>query len=109
MADKIDPKDIVGNRYGKVIIEKYLGYGLRRPDSKFREHLYLCQCSCGNTAVAPRRQILNGKRKSCGHCAYIEKENDYYRYHDINGETFIFDKCDLDLVQSHAWRVNENG
>lgn len=109
MKVKIEPQNIVGKQYGKVVIEKYLGFDYRKPGIKYREHLYLCRCSCGNTAVAQRSQILLGKRKSCGHCAFIEKEDDYYRYHTMNGKTFIFDECDLALVKAHTWRINENG
>lgn len=109
MAVRINPEDIVGNRYGKAIIEKYLGYSWKNGSKKKKDHFYLCCCDCGKKAVAPRAQILRGKRKSCGDCTRIVPENDYYRYYDINGNSFTFDALDLELVQSRRWIVNDNG
>jgi len=109
VAVRINPDDIVGNRYGKMVIEKYLGYRERSELNKRKDHFYLCRCDCGHTAVFPRAEIQRGKRKSCGDCTRIVKENDYFRYYDINGNSFTFDAMDLELVQSRRWLVNDNG
>ena len=39
----------------------------------------------------------------------IVRENDYYRYYDINGESFMFDPEDLVLVKSHIWLIDSYG
>ena len=98
-----NPDDILGRRYGKVTIEKYLG--ILPYKSGNSESSYLCKCDCGNYAVARRSQILMGKRKSCGHCFRVEQEEDYCRYTDHNGNSFIYDVADNDTVLKHSGRL----
>lgn len=109
MGVKIDPEDIVGRKFGKVIISKYLGYFPRNKGSSRKEHFYECTCACGNTAVAARGQILRGKRKTCGNCTKIIREGGHYRYFTKKGDTFIFGPEDLEFISAHRCSVNEHG
>lgn len=47
--------DKTGNRYGKLVVEKYLGNGK-----------WQCICDCGNTTIVSTVNLSTGKTKSCG-------------------------------------------
>jgi hypothetical protein len=56
--------DIMGNRYGRLEVVKYIG----------REkgmHVYSCICDCGTGIYVKRDYIISGDKKSCG-CLYLE-------------------------------------
>ncbi len=48
-------KDTVGQRFGKLVVLKELGYGR-----------VLCRCDCGNTKEISKTHLLNGDIISCG-------------------------------------------
>lgn len=54
-------KDIVGNRFGKLIV---LGDSGKR--SKGRAVVWECACDCGNTTESIAGSLRSGKKKSCG-------------------------------------------
>ena len=62
-----NPNDIIGNKYGKLTVDKYIGI---KQSGRNRNHLYECHCDCGNTGIiAFRNALLKGDKKSCG-CAH---------------------------------------
>lgn len=65
MAQKIDPADIVGNKYYKLSVCEYLG------KNKNSKHIYSCNCDCGKQTVVTRNNLMSGNTKSCG-CLYKE-------------------------------------
>lgn len=49
-----------GKRFGELeIIEA-------SPEKLWNESAYICRCSCGETTVAAKSQLLTGRKKSCG-------------------------------------------
>lgn len=58
---KIDKNDIVGNRYGKVVVVKYLYL-------KNGKHWYWIKCDCGNEKAMARGTVV--RSKSCGCMKY---------------------------------------
>jgi len=79
----INPDDIVGERFGKLVVESYVGRVLR---GKTLTHCYLCKCDCGKTNVeATRAALLKGDKKSCG-CAYKDAGNAVLE--DLTGRQF---------------------
>lgn len=52
--------DIVGNRYGRLIIKEF------SHSNKKRESMYLCLCDCGNEKIITRQHLIEGTAKSCG-------------------------------------------
>lgn len=67
--------DLIGNKFGRwtviklhSVIQRYTKKGIK--DGK--DYYYLCQCDCGNQAIVYRRNLLEGKSKSCG-CLSKEK------------------------------------
>lgn len=67
MPVAIDPSDIIGKRFGKLVVNEYVGKEMR---GKTPTHVYDCSCDCGKVHVnAGRASLLKGDKISCG-CAY---------------------------------------
>ena len=98
-----DPEDIVGMRLNRIVVLENVGTE-KIGDRTMR--MYRCRCDCGKEFVAPRLRLINGEVQSCGDCTKIIPENDYYRYVCIDGDSFIFDEEDLELVRSHRWYIS---
>lgn len=75
----IDPEDIVGKKFNKLTVIKYVGIEKKRHSSV---HKYLCQCECGNTKIVNRGNLKNGHAYSCG-CV---RKN--FNHNDIVGKHF---------------------
>jgi transcriptional regulator with XRE-family HTH domain len=56
----IDKYNLLGNRYGMLIVTKYSG--TRGANHKYWE----CKCDCGNETVARGSHLIAGNVKSCG-------------------------------------------
>lgn len=66
-------KDITGQRFGKVVVIKYIG-----------QSKWLCKCDCGNQKIIDGRRLRKGDTKSCG-CLSLEQakinfQNNYYTH-----------------------------
>lgn len=57
-------KDLIGKRYGRLIVVKKTGKKARG-----KENVYLCKCDCGNTVEVRSGLLSQGRKKSCG-CLY---------------------------------------
>lgn len=64
-----NPKDIVGEKYGRWTVISY-----SHRDDRHREKFYICQCECGNTGCVRRAHLVNGSSRSCG-CLKAEHDN----------------------------------
>lgn len=68
---RIEPSDIVGQKFERLTITKYLGFYNKNNKGR-KEHYYDVKCDCGNISnEIMRRNLKNGISKSCG-C--IQKE-----------------------------------
>ncbi|MCM1269794.1 MAG: HNH endonuclease [Ruminococcus flavefaciens] len=94
--------DIIGNRYGKLVVTSY-------SRKVKRHHKYFCKCDCGNTIEVFRDNLLNGHKISCANCWKIIKETDFYRYICSDGQDFIFSKEDYNIVSQHRWFIDSHG
>ena len=75
--------DIVGKRFGKLLVENYLGFEQR---GKYKYPVYDCKCDCGKHHVkATRSCLLSGDKKSCG-CAH--KDAASANFEDLTGKRF---------------------
>jgi hypothetical protein len=104
----MDPSDIIGRNFGRLTVLEYVGV-LQSPTENHGRSCYKCVCSCGNEVILQRNALLSGKRTTCGECHHLDQEDDHFRYTDLNGESFVFDPCDLELVKSHIWRIDAYG
>lgn len=108
-AFRADTSDIIGKRYGKLVVKKYIGY-VDTPCGKLQS-AYLCQCDCGNEVTILRHDLKANYRVSCGRCfpSYIEWEGEHFRYVCSNGSSWIFDSVDYPLVSSKQWHIDSGG
>lgn len=64
-------KDLTGERYGRLVVKKYVG------NSSDRHALWLCECDCGGKAIAASNSLKKGGVVSCG-CARAEHLKEFY-------------------------------
>ena len=69
MAEYIEPSEMIGKRYGKLVVEEFSEYS---PKKGYREKMWLCLCDCGNRIVASGRNLRAGRYVSCG-CSKNER------------------------------------
>lgn len=72
-------KDISGQRFGRLVAEKFLFY-----DDKFRDH-WMFRCDCGNKKEMAAANVKWGQIRSCG-C--LAKEIKMQRAQNITGRKF---------------------
>lgn len=104
-----DPQDIIGQKFGKLTVLECLGKLDDRPGKPL---CYKCVCECGREISVLRNSLIRGLSKSCGMCnkqpaPWISQEEDYYRYHCSDGDSFIFSPCDLDLAKAYKWFLKD--
>lgn len=64
-------KDLVGKRFGKLLVVKYIPTEERKDKRK----QYLCKCDCGKEFLARGYSLVSGRNLSCG-CYRMERYND---------------------------------
>lgn len=103
----INITDIIGKRYGKLVVSEYVGILPYGHKGKKRSH-YKCLCDCGGNRIVMRNDLTRNRTRSCGNCNIqsIVQEKDYYRCFTKNGASFIFDAVDLELVKKHIWWIS---
>ena len=80
-ASKRRMKNLIGQRFGKLIVVKSLGI--------YNHHQYwLCQCDCGNFYISYTRNLKQGWLKSCG-CLKSYGERDIEKLLDESGIPYI--------------------
>lgn len=66
---KIKSDDIVGNRFGKLLVKEYIP--ISGQNSQHEKHYYWCVCDCNphKKVRAARNSLVTGRKTSCG-CAW---------------------------------------
>ena len=83
MPGPINAFDIVGKRFGKLVVNSYVGKEVR---GKTPMHIYDCSCDCGAIHVKAGRQVLlKGDKISCG-CAHKDAGDSVLE--DLTGQIF---------------------
>lgn len=67
-------KDLVGKRFGKLVVQKYAG-------KLAGMHRWKCLCDCGNETVVGQTLLQSGKTKSCG-CLQKQVYQDNFKFID---------------------------
>lgn len=60
-ASNRELKNIVGNRYGKLLVIKEEQFILRKDNRKTR--LFLCKCDCGNEKIVRFSNLISAEKK----------------------------------------------
>lgn len=93
--------NLIGNKYGKLTVVKK-----SEEKSKNGSPKWICQCDCGNTTIVERSNLIKGNVKSCGKCHITntyDLSNEYGIGYLSNGEKFLFDKDDYELIKKYNW------
>lgn len=110
----------IGQKFGRLmVIDDAPWY--ESPSGKSRARRVLCRCDCGNEIIVKLPSLKNGKTKSCGclklDVAYAMRKK-YNKFeinqelcigHCDNGESFMCDKEDYDLIKDYYWKFDNNG
>lgn len=56
--------DLVGDRYGKLLVVAFAGIAAHRSKRSMRS--WLCQCDCGKTTTVVGQDLRQGRTSSCG-------------------------------------------
>lgn len=110
-------KDIVGNKYNKLLV---LSYAYSHNGRSF----WNCRCDCGKQCVVNGKYLRNGETKSCG-CLNLKrvqqmgkKNKKYNQTQQIGNKTKIFfdnneytiiDSKDYDIVKNICWHKTKSG
>lgn len=117
----IKPKDITGERFGKLVARYVCG------KDKRGNYLWFCDCDCGGSIIAKGSLLKDRKNPACKKCTKeqmknIVKENGYknkkYNTYDLSGEygigytrkgeEFYFDLEDYDKIKDYCWFCEKN-
>lgn len=70
-------KDLVGERFGKLVVIEY-------SHKKNNLHYWKCKCDCGNEKIAGGKSLKSGNTKSCG-CIPRKRFNVKNQKYDLSG------------------------
>ena len=103
-------KDLAGQKFNR--------WNVLRFDHIEKESFWYCQCDCGNFGIIRGGALKNGQSKSCG-CLQKEKasrskyKGNQYIFNESmsicllqNGQFFIFDTEDYDLIKDYTWNTD---
>ena len=57
-------KNMIGLRFGRLTVLKIVK--LPRQTRNGQKNGWLCRCDCGNEVITTRKELLSGKKSSCG-------------------------------------------
>lgn len=112
-------EDITGNKYNYLTALRK-GDDYISPNGK-KTYKWWFKCDCGNEKLISKYAVTSGRTKSCGCLAkkisseLNRKENIYDLSGEYgigwtwNGDKFIFDKEDYDLIKDYCWRLDSRG
>lgn len=96
-------KDLVGKRFGKLIVKERIGYLL---GENYKKITWSCDCDCGNKNILITGDCLrNGHTKSCG-CINkntYDLTGGYGIGYTSKGEKFYFDLEDYNKIKEFGW------
>lgn len=111
-------EDLTGCKFGKLLVEKHLGRVLIGSNAQYSQ-LWKCACDCGNRCLVNSRDLKSGNTKSCGCIQGETLRSKHLNQYDLsgrygigycsNGQSFMFDLCDYDLIKDYTWYLNSGG
>ena len=114
--------DLLNLRFGRLLVVKYN----QEKSNETHRCYWDCICDCGNTKTIRQDALTMGRARSCG-CYQKEIVSKYcidnytkYNTYDLdsceygigytlNGEPFIFDKEDYEIIKNKCWYIGSNG
>lgn len=90
------PKDLTGQRFGRLTVIEYYGKGKRGA-------MWSCQCDCGNTAIVCSADM----KKSTKSCGCLRQEYLHARAFDLTGQRFgrltVIERKENDKNDNTMW------
>lgn len=101
-------KDLVGHKYGKLLV---IENTLRK--NKNGNYIFKCVCDCGKYVDINGSSLIAKNTISCG-CSRVRIKNLYEEIDNhvcihIKNNTVFIDKEDLDKVKKHQWYIDYKG
>lgn len=105
--------DMVGQRFGKLVVVEYIGQNVKGHSSEWK-----CVCDCGKQVVVLRANLVRGSTNSCGcykkeKLKNIKRKNNIYELDGICGigytsknQKFYFDLEDYEKIKAYCWYYN---
>lgn len=92
--------DLTGQRFGRLEVIKFDGYGQKKNGSRFRN--WLCKCDCGNYKVIKTEYLKSGETKSCG-CLQKDVVSHHYEGRKF-GNLTVIERVGRDKSGCVLWR-----
>lgn len=115
-------KDLTGQKFGRWTVLSRAG---NRVNQKSVTVMWNCKCDCGTEKPVSGNSLISGKSKSCGclnkeiisdlnfgvtvNMNIFDLSKDVGIGYTVQGEEFLFDSKDYDLIKDYYWRVNDGG
>jgi hypothetical protein len=61
-------KDLTGEKFGKLTAKNYIYDDTK----KYKKHMWICDCDCGNEAKVRTNELTKGERTQCKQCSINE-------------------------------------
>lgn len=74
-----DYGDLIGQRFGKLVVIEQAEGGKDAAGHKYRR--WLCACDCGGTTIASTANLRGGKHCGCGDCRAKALQMSLYTHH----------------------------
>lgn len=79
-------ENLVGNRYGKLVVEEMLFHSHKTANNPKGKTYCLCRCDCGNSTITQAWALKSGSKQSCG-CDSPERRSMAFRK-KLEGQRF---------------------
>lgn len=111
--------DINNNRANYIknidsLVGKTFGYlkVIDLPEVSESFKFYECECICGKHIVVSRKNLISGKKTSCG-CQVIKNEYEFTVDtcigHTLDNHIFLVDIDKFDLIKNYLWSISLEG
>lgn len=107
--------DLTGQRFGRLTVLSRAEDYVNPQGNHYVK--WLCICDCGNITTVLGTALRSGGTRSCGCLQKIKHKTNYYDWdsaeyligYTFNGDRFILDKSDYDLVKDYCWSISDRG
>ena len=73
-------KNLIGQRFGRLTVVEFVGYGVRNKFS--HKSIWRCKCDCGKVVEKSGNDLTGSKVKSCG-CAHFRLPHGEAAFNDV--------------------------
>ena len=82
------------------------------PETSESFNYYECECVCGKHIIVNRKDLINGKKTSCG-CQIVKNEYDFTSDtcigYTLDNQIFLVDIDKFDYIKNYLWSIDSEG